>query len=331
MSDDTNQGTRFSLLEVDTDAAPTTTPATPTPVVVPPVAPVAMPKANDKIIALAGPAETTGAVTYWSLSGDLDLAKMQDAWLALGLQRDSLPVPSSPAHAFHRACKALQTRDRLVRKHPLGGWQFVFEVTTSDGLKYEHGPRLFLSENSDEIHAAIEEDGGAHPLTDTLLAEVRADWRVRLTTVSREEVSWWLTWFARKMSAVSLRATGGVYFIPRDSVETWHDAMAIVASASSHRVFEIPAMKSADAIAAILDAMQFEISDLVTELQGELLEGMGPRAAATRLGTIDEVVQKIEGYERLLGVPMTGAREQLRVVREAVGKLATNTSQLEVE
>lgn len=295
--------------------------------------------ASEQLVAVAEAGESTGAVVYWTLSGDLKLDNARVFWAEQGLPEDWLVGAPSHQVAFTRAVKAYQTRYRMARRHPDGGYQFTFEVAgkKDEPLRYETGPRLILKQTKGplgQVSAEVvihDSEGKDHAQAADLLSGVAAAYEENLRTVDADDAGAWLVWLCRRLGAVSLRQTGGIYFVPRDSVERFHKAKAVVTSCSAHRIFEIPAMKSEDAVLAILDAVGSEVDALVEDVNGRIEVGeMGSRAAKSRRDDVAAILEKIGRYKKLLNKPMPGARERLSAVDKRLADYTPRGSLLEV-
>jgi hypothetical protein len=126
---------------------------------------------------------------------------------------------------------------------------------------------------------------------------------------------------AYKLGAVSLRESGGVYFIPRTNTSIWMKVAAALDAVGSS-VFTIPAMKTAEAVAAITDAITAEAAALSKSIEDEMEktgeDALGSRALKTRVNTLEEMIAKVGTYEELIG-------RQLEI-RERVQRLSANVS-----
>lgn len=289
--------------------------------------------AHEELVAVGKADESTGAVVYWSLSGDLDLAKLSALWGEL--PKDWKPTPPSLGVALTRTAKEKQSRRTLVRPHPKGGWQFVYENAAGESLSYERGMRVYLrKDGADEVLSFVGDDGTVLDSVaneTSMVSEIRARFEHHKETVAAADIGTWMVWVCRKLGAVSLRATGGVYFVPRTTVEKFHAVKAAVLGAAAHKLFEIPALKSADAVSAILEAVQAEVDAVAEELRGELEQGLTQRKARTRTENLAALAEKVASYERLLGSPMRGATDAIKKLAAEVAKSATRGAMLEVD
>lgn len=279
---------------------------------------------TEDLVAVSTPDESTGAVVYWTLSGAIDLAAITAAWGSL--PGEWMPRKPSEATALSRAAAEQRGRSCLVRRDPKGGWAIITERALDQRLDFNQAARVFL----DQEGKLSVLDGEEQPLTGQLADHIRASFAATLETVGSDDASEWLTNTMARLNAVALRQTGGIYFVPRGSVERFRALKAAVQGASRHRIFEIAAMKSSEAVTSVLDALQREVDALAEQVRGELVEGFGARAASTRVGQIQALSSKVLSYERLLGTPLAGARTALHKLSEEVSASTSRASMLEV-
>lgn len=271
-----------------------------------------------------------GTVSYWKLSGSVELPKLAEAWKAQGLNAAMLPSAPSAETALRRAVGEQGSKRRLIR--PLkrrGAWAIVAEATVGDrSLDYAVEARVFWSNGKVEI------EGGNYDLG----VAIREGFERHKDTLSPEDVSGWLVKRIEALMAVSLRDTGGVYFVPRESVATWRAICTAVESAATHKVFRIPAMKNSEAAAAILDAITAEAEAAATAIETELEKGaddedaaLGGRALATRDEHCRSMIGKIGSYERILGVRLDALRERFGRLQADITAATLLTQSTEAE
>lgn len=246
--------------------------------------------------------QTAGAVSYFRCSTDTDLTTLATAWAKAGLDAKLLPSPPKDEVALGRAVNAQAEKRRLVR--PLerrGAWAIV-EETVQPGatptyrtlvtVKSVNGsPQVLLANGTPAEWAQID-------------TAVRGAYAHHRNMLAHSDVSAWLIDLAYANNAVSLRESGGVYFIPRPAVDFWMKVAGAV-DASGSSVFTIPAMRTAEAVAAITDAITAEATAMAQTVEDELMktgdEALGKRALNTRVETAMELLKKLSTYEDLIG------------------------------
>lgn len=246
-------------------------------------------------------AEVAGAIVWWRLQGDTELQELAEAWDREDLDPDHLPRPPTPRRALARAVRSQQGPRRLAR--PLGGhrgWALVDESPGDEDLEY----RTLLTARLDGLVLSVR--GSVDVVARETVSSAYAHYTSVLTT---RDVSQWLSALIQQVSAVSLRGTGGIYFVPRDQLDEWRRAAGALRAASDHQVHEIPALRSEEAVAAVLDALSREADRHLAGIEGDLdCEDLGAKALRTRAARCDRLREKVETYEQLLDRSL----EQLR-------------------
>jgi hypothetical protein len=249
-------------------------------------------------------------------------------WNDAGLDLDLLPNNPSPDVALNRAVKELQGRSVLIRQHPAGGWAIVKEKNVDSKLTYSVGPRVFLNKEGEIViePAAMQMQAEA----DVDAGTVREAFIKHQGLLSTTDISSALVNIAIKLGAVGLRDRGGIYFVPKESIETLHQMKTVFSATTQHVIHEIPAMKSDETMAAIVDALRREVSDVIVDVEGELNQEMGTRAAANRIKDVQALMQKVSGYETLLGFALTETQTRLTGLTQKLGNKSSWVTQLEV-
>jgi hypothetical protein len=250
-----------------------------------------------------------GALTYWTLSGELDPAALAEGWEDAGLEESKLPSPPSSTVALSRAVREQQSRHRLVRK-TRDGYAIVNEKVAGNDLDY-----------GVELHVSLDAAGRVTgtPAEHIAIEQVRSDYDHHLGVCTAEDIGAWLCRLVREHDGVALRDTGGFYYVPPTRLEAWKQATRLLGAVSTHKVYLVPAMRSEDAVEAILAAVQGEAEAEAAQVEKEL-EGasLGERALSTRESRLHEVEAKVGRYEALLGVTLERFRERLKVLQAGV-------------
>ena len=262
---------------------------------------------------------TAGALIYWRLEGGLDPAKLAPIWKANGLSEKELPATPAPSTALSRAVRDLSSKRTLIR--PLearAGHAVVVERASGDDLEH----RVSLKVRLDPAGRAVC-DPPDHPAAPV----IKASYTDHLALCSSEDIGTWLCKVVHRLDGLSLRDTGGFYFLPPHRIDEWKRVVQSLEKVSAHRCFLIPAMRSQDAVRAVLDALDQEADTEATRLETELLEGvngkgLGEKALNTRAKQCADVEAKVTRYEELLGTKLDGLRDRLEKLR---GNIAAAT------
>lgn len=259
----------------------------------------------------------TGAVVWWTFSGDVAHQQLCDSLAQRGFTEDFFPNPTTHERALGRAAKAQEEKRFLAR--PLGraaGWAMVREVVQDDGnLKHEQVCKLTLRKDVLDIEPAGNPDG----------LRVKADYEAYLPLISANDVGIWLVLLSEaKLMAVSLRQRGGLYFIPANVVPLWRSLTAAIQQVNPNfKLYEVPAMKSDEAVRAVLDAVVREAEEESAQMQQQLDDGaLGKRALSSRVTRCDDIKAKLAHYEELLGVSLDKLRGNIDSLQADLGAAA---------
>lgn len=267
-----------------------------------------------------------GAVTWWELSGFVDCDELTNAWLHAGLDSELLPDAPSNCAALKRTLKDV-CAGRLLR--PIGGagaWAVVNENREGRrgraDLDYDLEARVWIDDFGNLDFNFRDSVLPVHEQL-TLRHRLEAEYTDQLALLSFGEVSSWLVDTANKhCAAVSLRPRGGIYFIPKYYANgLWRRISKVLHKVSGHRVRRMPAMQGTDAIDAVMNAVVREADQLIDAISDDISEanksddGMGKRAAKTRVRRCEELMQKLKAYDGLLGKRLNGIRKRVDQTR----------------
>jgi hypothetical protein len=269
----------------------------------------------DNVIALpqgmAG--ASTGAVVWWELTGNVNHAKLVEAWEEQGLDKELLPDLPSAKVALTRAVDDVVRENAARKKHRVSdaNW-LVFDVKPSQekNKKAEFIEVFDASLNKDKSAPVVTLRDDADP---TLSKQIRDRFFVHQSRLEATDIGTWLsTKMLGKVDAVSLRNRGGIYFVHKEQVETFSKIKAALTKVSTHLVFKMDALKSDEAVEAILHAITSEAKQQADDIENVLDKGgVGPRAYKTQRKHAEEMIKKVEVYENLLDKKLDDLRERL--------------------
>jgi hypothetical protein len=269
--------------------------------------------AASKLIAVSSTQEgLAGVIVWWRLSGDASLEELTAEWEAAGLPAEELPSATGPAAALTRALGEHRGKRSLVR--PLDaddGKALVEERANGEDLTYD----VALRAKVDGLGRLV-----IDPPDHAYAKRLRAAYELHLARVA--DVGGWLVRRVRALDGVALRDTGGIYYLPPSSVPTWEKIATCLHLSSGHRVNGVPAMRTDDAVASILDALTVEATAAAEEMEAELREGLTPKKADHRVVRCAEVEAKVARYEALLGSKTDALVERLENLRASLAAVA---------
>ena len=155
-----------------------------------------------------------GDLLWWELAAASvsrpDLTKL---WVQGGLPTELLPEPPTPEKAFKTAAKEAQVGhpDRLLRLAVENELEVVFGIVSEKrdgigGLEYQQEARVTLSRQSDSVRS--DQPG------DTMVQKLVVRFDELKTLHTTDDIRRTITKTLDSFAAVTLRQTGGVYWVP---------------------------------------------------------------------------------------------------------------------
>lgn len=255
--------------------------------------------------------QEAGRVVYWSIHGDINLAILT-ANVGNLLAPEMLPPKRGPQQVFTAAVKSMEERRLLAR--PLANRAGIAIVREEEGDQTNAYHTLCTA----HLHTcpvgvvSVETTPHDHPLRE----EIQRRFDSQMNLLPSSKVGAWLVTVAEEAcDGVSLRPSGGFYFIPRHAVGVWK-AVSDALRPLGVETFQIPAVTSEDAVRAVSAAVTREAQVLLDEVGAALEAGtLGARALTNREGDLKIIESKMKLYENLLGVSLDGVRDKLEDVQ----------------
>jgi hypothetical protein len=258
----------------------------------------------DNLIAIQdGSPATCGAIVWWTLGGKVARDRLV---AALAAEQSSAVPPEETSRivALHAACV------EVARKHGYhvhtvgrGAWAIVRSPDLDAAARALH----YAVEGAARIGltSGIDVDPGF------LAGEITDAYEIARGELSAAQVSGWLCSKLEGLGALPLRERGGIYFVPSDVAGKWSKLMRAVDASRAGKIHTVPAMRSEEAVEAILSALEAEVSGAIAALDTELAsDELGPRALATREREALAMLDKIDRYGKLLGTNLDSLRSQ---------------------
>lgn len=260
-------------------------------------------------------AESAGILVYWSLCGSVDREDLRWALSDEGIEEWLPPEPSleTSAHRAAQTCAGSGKGDRRMLVRPLrrrGAWDIVEETVEKhddgkDKLKHQSLVRVEV-EQTDHGKQLKTEPVIFSPGVSDLAERIRKLTPALQSMLSGTDISTWLlSILDRRVSAVGLRQRGGIYFVPRDQVDAWHRVVRALRSISGHQLFEIPAMRSDEAVEAVLAAVRREAQEKLQQMEDYLCsDKVSTRGINSWTRALEKVQEKTARYAALLGAEL---------------------------
>lgn len=279
--------------------------------------------------------ETAGYVIYWSCSGDAEFADVIQAYEDAGLPANHVPRPLAPVAALNTALKHAdvtgETVGILKRKAGRGAWLLVRETRTGKGkdaeVSYTELVKVGVETSGDDKDKLWTKTNKSLEPAD---AEFARDLVNRVRERYDHALGLWTTWLARTWArdivvdlckAVTLRETGGIYYVPPSERDTLERIEQVLAQATDHLVYKIPAMHSSDALTAILEAVNREVTAFIEGMNQELEDpetDLGKRALTNRVAKCEAQIERLGAYSGVLGNALEESVKQLRQLQANV-------------
>lgn len=264
------------------------------------------------IIATKDPNAFVGAIVMWHLYGDVERDELRRSWLAYGLNEDLLPELPSPEVCLTRAVEEFSRGTIFKRRIKGGGYRLVREdKADQEKADYATECSVMLDEQDNLVFTRFSGEDLSQELTQAFAKHKKQ--------LSGRDISPWLCGqMMQHLKATNLKSNGGVYFIPREQVETFKQIKLAIESVAGHRLYMVQAMTTDEAVEMVLDAItreaEGEISAVETDLAQVDEEGnrvLGVRALNTRADRCKDMIKKVKEYEKLLGTKLDVVRKRL--------------------
>lgn len=256
------------------------------------------------LVALPAGVDGAGLIAWWDLSGRVHPEALAEALADEGLELS--PPVTTPAAALKQAVGRLVSRSAskvhgiLAIKSTRDAWFLVERHLLDDGKDVS----LAAFARVEVVNGAF----AAFPMRDTGRFDIAHQICAVAGSLIDSTASWSISsWLCRThgtaFAAVTLRATGGLYYIPpvkRAEFTAFWRAMGYV---SDHRVTTIDALPTVETVAAVASALKREYDTAFSELEAEIQSGaaMTNKGRATRIANLEDLRSKLAAYADLLG------------------------------
>jgi hypothetical protein len=290
-----------------------------------------------------------GAIVFWALSGDTTVEALSKA---LDDANSAAVRPEAPSLkvATTRACEAVAARHGLklqpiarstvpgmfgasakqakTRSRATGGYALSRPLSVRDdgsgaaGLGRLDGPIVALAKaaetrlGADGTSVRIPASFEGEP---AMVQELRDELVKAREVLTPSDVGAWLCERVLALDGFSLKPNGGTYFIPEGRMVRFQRICEALGAATGHRIFTIPALKTAKAIETILTALELNTAAAIQAVAEAVATGEGgKRALETKERELAALMDRLGKYEDLLGRKLDGVRAQAETARAAV-------------
>lgn len=277
---------------------------------------------------MAAGGEHLGDVVWWMLSGaDVPRSVLETKWLAHGLDPAFLPEEQTPEKAMRQAVREALTGEdkKKVGIQPtvdskssliyaVGSW-----MTDNVGNAEFRQDALIMLDKSVTPAAASSDN-----VSNDLVTKVLREYNRYLGTHTSRDVMTSITKALKAWSAVTLRETGGIYFVPRTQSDNLRKLQGAVEQLGNSLVFLLPVHSTTDAVRSLGTAasgsIEDELSSLRTEIDGFLADpnGVRPSTLKRRLEAFTDLRSRANLYHTILNVTVGDLGAQLKAMEDQV-------------
>jgi len=285
-----------------------------------------------------------GASVSWELTDEINHQALCNGLQAASIAH--LPEPCSPASALHRLMVQLyQDRHCLVKpvQNPVKGSKKPAYAVLPQ--KDEDGKLAFVQSWS--VGLNVDECGLTNLVFSDMapedaMEEINILYPAALENLGRTEQSIWLVSLVKGMlRGVPTVGGSGTFFIGPKEVQVWRNLRAVL-QPFGIRLYEIPAMRSAEALECVVESVKRYTETAIKELNDDLdkyaalsdriragdkdVRSIQQRVLDSRLARITEQVQIVEKYETLFDMKLTELRDSLGNLQAGFSSLVISTT-----
>ena len=263
-----------------------------------------------------------GKNVFFTLGSKTDAEKLKESLDQLGLggfAPDNNTRLSALKQALHGVCA---NRRRLVRPLPgESGYAVVSESRDENGVSLDHSvdfDALLPSGSGDPVYRNPETGLPCNPPEEVRILH---RYQIELKRLPSNKVSIALVRVLDHMHAVSLRPTGGIYWLPQGAVSKFQEAAKAFEEASEDSsniiYFQTTAMDD-DLRRTVVDSLKRSISNEVSTMEEDVMTGdLGKRAIKTKKERCAKLRARVIGYQKMFSVTLKELEDHLDTVESA--------------
>ena len=265
-----------------------------------------------------------GVTVWWSLSDGTNVNLLREGFEAIK-KSHLIPEVSENSQALRRALKThFRGRDVLIRPiRGVCGFAVVREDDSGKEMEYEEELRIMVtnltgghfSQFSENMRNQFASNPQEHPLRDA----IKESYLFEKNLIPAASLGKILVQACRELNGIPLRPRGGMYWIPKSSIEDWEKIVAVVESANrGNTTWKMRTSTDAESIQAICDSLIIQVENQLDNLEEELEHGsLGKRALETREREAKALDDLCKTYEGILSVTLDGLRGRVTSVETA--------------
>jgi hypothetical protein len=265
--------------------------------------------------------QVAGGIVYWSLGGSVDVGALKQEFENVGLDPSLLPVVPTESVALKRAVQA-RSEHRLLARPVNRGKTWLLVKESPNGSDADYAIETKASLESGQL--VVSSNNGVGD-------EIRSAFDHALSHYDPSDIASWLVRIAYNCKAVALRPRGGVYFVPRENIDTFNKFISVLSAsvAPECSVYRIPALQSDEAVQAILAAIEEEATAAIAEIEADVANCVQNRVKESRRLLCAQLVEKVKYYEDLLSANLDSLRTRIEDLNISLAESVLSTEEEE--
>jgi len=241
--------------------------------------------------------DLAGGVYFWQFNGTASAANIRRHAELHGfpaeVARKRFPSDPTAAVCLSRAVRDVCGSGHIVKKVTGTPWTQVTLTRVADGdleFKKELKVKLVNDEPIFEEHHHFSE-------------QIRSSFNANNGVLHGSDMTEWLVNVMKGLHGVTLKRSGGFYFLPEGpDREMFEQIIGVLRAASSHQFFSMPVVRNEDVLDAIQSGIVHEAQSVCDEISRVLEEEeLGTRGLKSRSFEAQAALHKLQHYEELLG------------------------------
>ena len=249
-----------------------------------------------------------GGVVFWTLADWTDRDKLRDEFLSLGLE-SYVPDPRVPAAVLRDALEEVLGGPRVLVR-PLADRDGFTVIKEERGrARNDYVTELVARVTvPDPVRLDIQPfDERTHSITEA--------YRRHAVRIPAAQLSASMVRVVESLGGTRLRPSGAVYWIPGPKLDDWARVAEAIEHSADGRpsaVYLLRHRLDADAVRAVRDAVITEVQVEANRICTDVNSGeLGSRALETRRKQATELRDKVNLYEDILNIALSGLHQAI--------------------
>lgn len=267
-----------------------------------------------------------GDITFWMLAAaSITRADLESKWKAAQLPMELLPEAPTVVKSFKLAVRETQTglTDRLIRAAVEDEAKVVFAVVHE--ARHADGTLVYTQEAKvglDLLTGTVNTDAPTHDL----VAAIQTRFTALKNTHTADDVRRTITKTLQSFSAVLLRDSGAIWYVPAPNAEKLRRLQGCIESIGHSKLYLLPVHDGPDASRTLGDAATKSLESDLEELKAEVESFLAspPDRASTlvrRFDAFDALRGRAQLYRDVLNVQVKDLDSTLNQLGESIETL----------